>query len=49
MRTDCPIFVNEEVLKSSRIATGTAGRITGDDLRRWLEGSGEDDSGRDRT
>ncbi len=49
MRTDCPIFVNEEVLKSSRIATGAAGRITGEDLRRWLEGPGEDDPGRYRT
>jgi bifunctional DNase/RNase len=48
MRTDCPIFVNEGVLKSSRIATGAAGRITGEDLRRWLEGPGEDETGRDR-
>jgi hypothetical protein len=49
MRTDCPIFVDEEVLQSSRIATGTAGRITGDDLRRWLEGLSDDDPGRYRT
>jgi bifunctional DNase/RNase len=49
MRTDCPIFVNEEVLNNSRIATGAGGRITGDDLRRWLEGMGEDDPGRYRT
>jgi hypothetical protein len=49
MRTDCPIFVDEEVLKSSRIATGAAGRITGDDLRRWLEGLNDDDLGRYRT
>jgi len=46
MRTDCPIFVDEEVLKSSRIATGAAGRITGEDLRRWLEGLGDEDPGR---
>jgi bifunctional DNase/RNase len=49
MRTDCPIFVDEEVLKRSRIATGTGGRITGDDLRRWLEGLSDDDPGRYRT
>jgi bifunctional DNase/RNase len=49
MRTDCPIFVDEEVLKSSRIATGATGRITGDDLRRWLEGLSDDDPGRYRT
>lgn len=49
MRTDCPIFVDEEVLQSSRIATGSTGRITGDDLRRWLEGISDDDPGRYRS
>jgi bifunctional DNase/RNase len=49
MRTDCPIFVDEEVLQSSRIATGSSGRITGDDLRRWLEGLSDDDIGRNRS
>jgi uncharacterized protein len=49
MRTDCPIFVEEEVLKSSRISSGTTGPITGDDLRRWLEGLSDDDPGRYRT
>jgi len=49
MRTDSPIFVEEEVLNSSRIAAGTAGRITGDDLRRWLEGLSDDDLGRNRS
>ena len=49
MRTDCPIFVDEEVLKTSRIATGATGRITGDDLRRWLEGLSDDDLGRYRS
>jgi uncharacterized protein len=49
MRTDAPIFVDEEVLKTSRISTGATGRITGDDLRRWLEGLGDDDPGRYRT
>jgi bifunctional DNase/RNase len=49
MRTDCPIFVDEEVLKSSRIATSAGGRITGDDLRRWLEGLSDDDLGRSRS
>jgi hypothetical protein len=49
MRADCPIFVDEEVLQSSRIATGVTGRITGDDLRRWLEGLSDDDLGRYRS
>jgi bifunctional DNase/RNase len=46
MRTDSPIFVEEDVLLSSRLATGSTGRITGDDLRRWLEGLNDDDPGR---
>ena len=46
MRTDAPIFVEENVLQSSRAASGTGGRITGDDLRRWLEGLSDDDLGR---
>jgi len=49
MRTDAPIFVDEEVLQSSRVATGSTGRITGEDLRRWLEGLSDDDLGRNRT
>jgi bifunctional DNase/RNase len=48
MRMDAPIYVEEEVLQSSRITTGTTGRITGDDLRRWLEGLSDDDLGRYR-
>jgi hypothetical protein len=48
MRMDAPIFVEEDVLLSSRIATGSTGRITGDDLRRWLEGLSDDDLGRYR-
>jgi hypothetical protein len=48
MRTDVPIFVEESVLASSKVATGGTGRITGDDLRRWLEGLSDDDLGRYR-
>jgi uncharacterized protein len=50
MRTDCPIYVDEEVLKSSKLSSGSsAGRITGDDLRRWLDGLGEDEPGREHS
>jgi len=47
MRADVPIFVEEDVLLSSRIASGGSGRITSDDLRRWMEGPGEDEPGRE--
>ena len=45
MRTDSPIFVDEEVLRSSRLSVESTGRITGDDLRRWLEGMSEEEPG----
>jgi hypothetical protein len=36
------------VLKSSRLTASSTSRITGDDLRRWLEGlGGEEESGRE--
>jgi bifunctional DNase/RNase len=49
MRTDSPIYVDEEVLRNSRIANGDSGRITAEDLRRWIEGLGEDEAGRERS
>jgi hypothetical protein len=48
MRADAPIYVEEEVLQSSRLAAGGTGRITGEDLRRWLEGLSDEDTGRYR-
>ena len=46
LRMDCPIYVEEEVLKSSKLATAASDRVSTDDLRRWLENLGEDDLGR---
>jgi bifunctional DNase/RNase len=46
LRMDCPIFVEDEVLKSSKQATSGNERVTSDDLRKWLENLGEDDLGR---
>jgi len=49
MRTDAPIYVEENVLLTARIAEGAGGRITSEDLRRWIEnmGEGEDEPGRE--
>ena len=45
LRLDCPIYVEESVLKSSKsVATVTEGG--GEDLRRWLEGLNDEDLGR---
>ena len=46
LRMDCPIFVEDEVLKSSKQATSANDRVTSDDLRKWLENLGDDDLGR---
>lgn len=46
LRTDAPIFVEEEVLKSSRIASTVAEKVGSEELRRWLENLGEEDLGK---
>jgi bifunctional DNase/RNase len=46
LRMDCPIFVEEEVLKTSKQAANVSDRVTSDELRKWLEGLGDDDLGR---
>ena len=45
LRMDCPIYVEDEVLKSSKQATSGNERVTSDDLRKWLENLGDDDLG----
>jgi bifunctional DNase/RNase len=46
LRVDCPIFVEENVLKNSRIANASSEKNAGEELRKWLEGLGDDDLGR---
>lgn len=48
LRLDCPIYVDNEVLKSSRIAAAAADPSSSDELRRWLENLGEEDTGQYR-
>jgi uncharacterized protein len=45
LRLDCPIFVDETVLKSSKSANVTD-KVQNEELRRWLEGLGDEDFGR---
>jgi uncharacterized protein len=45
LRVDCPIFVDEEVLKTSKKAQTAADPTTNEDLRKWLEGLGDEDLG----
>ena len=46
LRMDCPIFVDDQVLKNSKQASNLADRVTSDELRKWLEGLGDDDLGK---
>ncbi len=46
LRVDCPIFVDEAVLTSSKAAASVSERINDEELRRWLEGLGDEDLGR---
>jgi len=46
LRTDAPIFVEEDVLKSSKIASAVSEKVGSEELRRWLENLGEEDLGK---
>ena len=46
LRLDCPIFVEDEVLKSSKLANTVSEKINNEDLRKWLENLGDEDLGR---
>jgi len=46
LRLDCPIYVDETVLASSKSAGAVSEKINSDELRRWLEGLGDEDLGR---
>ncbi len=46
LRTDCPIYVADAVLKSSKLSALASERVSPEELRRWLEGLGDEDFGR---
>lgn len=46
LRLDCPIYVDDTVLKSSKLASAVSDKVNNDDLRRWLEGLNDEDLGR---
>ena len=45
LRLDCPIYVDESVLKSSKLATTVSDKVNNEELRRWLEGLNNEDLG----
>ena len=46
LRVDCPIYVEETVLKSSKLAATVSDKVNNEELRRWLEGLNDEDLGR---
>jgi bifunctional DNase/RNase len=46
LRVDCPIFVEEQVLKTSKQAATMSENLTSDELRKYLEGISDDDLGK---
>ena len=46
LRLDCPIYVEEAVLKSSNRAALISDKVNNEELRRWLEGLNDEDLGR---
>lgn len=46
LRMDCPIFVEEDVLKHSKQAANLSERASSDEMRKFLEGLSDDDLGK---
>jgi bifunctional DNase/RNase len=46
LRMDCPIFVDESVLKSTKVTSAITERSSNEQLRSWLEGLSDEDLGR---
>ena len=46
LRLDCPIFVDDEVMKHSKMSSALAEKSTNEELRKWLENLNDEDLGR---
>jgi len=46
LRLDCPIFVEDEVLKNSKMANAITEKSSSEELRKWLENLNDEDLGR---
>jgi uncharacterized protein len=46
LRLDCPIFVDDQVLKNSKMANIVSEKSSNEDLRKWLENLNDEDLGR---
>ncbi len=46
LRLDCPIFVDDQVMKNSKIAAAVSEKSSNEELRKWLENLSDEDLGR---
>jgi bifunctional DNase/RNase len=46
LRVDCPIFVEDEFLKSSKVSSATSDKVNNEELKKWLENLNDEDIGR---
>jgi bifunctional DNase/RNase len=46
MRSDCPIYVARSVMENAKTSQTGSRDVNSEELRRWLEGLGDDDMGR---
>jgi hypothetical protein len=46
LRLDCPIFVEDQVLKNSKMASVISEKSSNEELRKWLENLNDEDLGR---
>ncbi len=46
LRVDCPIYVEEEVLKNSKVSGAATDKVSNEELRKWLENLNDEDIGR---
>jgi hypothetical protein len=46
LRADCPIYVDEEVIKRCKSSSTESERLGSDELKKWLEGLNDEDLGR---
>ena len=46
LRVDCPIYVEDEVLKNSKVSGAASDKVNNEELRKWLENLNDEDIGR---
>ncbi|MCH8266604.1 MAG: bifunctional nuclease family protein [Acidobacteria bacterium] len=45
LRLDCPIYVEESVLKSSKVSSSATEKVNSEEMRKWLENLNDEEMG----